>query len=90
MTLYQQYEKKIERITLGFQDVHETNHNIILGANIIKESMATMVQEIGFRGFIDIPEGQALEINRSIVYVYRIVKRIASQTLPNIKDDIKN
>ena len=71
--------EKIKQITLGFQDVHGTPYNIILGANIIKESMAAMVQEI-----ID-PESQS---NHSAM-PYHIVKRIASQMSLEIKDDIK-
>lgn len=73
------HEKRIERITLEFQDVHGTPYDIILGANIIKESMAAMVQEI-----ID-SESQS---NHSAM-PYHIVKRIASQMSPEIKDDIK-
>lgn len=71
--------KKIKQITLGFQDVHGTSYNIILGANIIKESMAAMVQEI-----ID-PESQLSHL----AMPYHIVERIASQITPKIKDDTK-
>ena len=73
------HKRKIERITLEFHDVHGTLHNVILGANIIKESMAAMIQEI-----ID-PESQSSHL----AMPYHIVERIASQITPKIKDNTK-
>lgn len=73
------HKKRIERITLRFRDVHGKFLEKIFGARIIKESMAAMFQEIIH------PESQS---NHSTM-PYHIVKRIASQISPKIKDDTK-
>lgn len=73
------HEKRIERITLGFRDVHGELQEKTFGANIIKESMAAMFQEIIH------PESQL----DHWAMPYHIVKRIASQISPKIKDDTK-
>lgn len=71
--------RKVERIILEFQDIHGVSQKKILGAYIIKESMAAMVQEIIH------PESQSDHSEMP----YHIVKRIASQISPKIKDDTK-
>lgn len=73
------YGMKIKRTSLGFKDNHGISHEITLGANIIKESMAAMMQEI-------IDSGS--QLNHSTV-PYCIVERLASQSAPQIKDDVK-
>lgn len=73
------HQKNIDRITLVFEDAHGITQEIILGANIIKESMAAMVQEIIH------PQSQS----NHLAMPYHIVKRIASQISPNIEGDTK-
>lgn len=73
------HKKRIERITLRFRDVHGELQEKIFGAYIIKESMAAMFQEIIH------PESQS----DHLAMPYHIVKRIASQISPKIKDDTK-
>lgn len=71
--------KRLERISLTFKDVQGRNQKIILGANIIKESMAAMVQEI-----ID-PASK----DTHIAIPYHVVARLAAQYAPNIANDNK-
>ncbi len=71
--------KRLERISLTFKDVQGRNQKIILGANIIKESMAAMVQEM-----ID-PASK----DTHIAIPYHVVARLAAQYAPNIANDNK-
>lgn len=70
---------QVKRMTLTFKDISGVQQEIILGAHIIKESMAAMLQEV-----IN-PGSQA---GHDIV-PYHVVQRIANQIAPNIKDDVK-
>lgn len=71
--------KRLQRISLTFKDVQGRSQEIILGANIIKESMAAMVQEI-----ID-PASK--DTHKAIPY--HVVSRLAAQYAPNIANDNK-
>lgn len=71
--------KNVERISISFKDIHGCSQKIILGANIIKESMAAMVQEI-----ID-PASKDTHVS----IPYHVVSRLAARYAPNIADDNK-
>ena len=71
--------KSVERISISFKDIHGRSQKIILGANIIKESMAAMVQEI-----ID-PASKDTHVS----IPYHVVSRLAARYAPNIADDNK-
>lgn len=71
--------KNLDRISLTFKDVQGRSQKIILGANIIKESMAAMVQEM-----ID-PASK----DTHIAIPYHVVSRLAAQYAPNIANDNK-
>ena len=71
--------KRLQRISLTFKDVQGRSQEIILGANIIKESMAAMVQEM-----ID-PASK--DTHKAIPY--HAVSRLAAQYAPNIANDNK-
>ena len=73
------YGQRVERISLSFKDVQGRSQKIILGANIIKESMAAMVQEI-----ID-PASKDTHVS----IPYHVVSRLAARYAPNIADDNK-
>ena len=71
--------KNIERISISFKDIQGRNQKMVLGAKIIKESMAAMVQEL-----ID-PASK----DTHITIPYHVVSRLASQYAPNIANDNK-
>lgn len=72
-------DKRVERISLTFKDTQGRNQEIILGANIIKESMAALVQEL-----IN-PASQ----DDHMTIPYHVVSRLATQYAPNIANDYK-
>ena len=71
--------RKIERISISFRDIQGRSQKIILGANIIKESMAALIQEIINPG---------AQKDHSAV-PYHVVSRLAAKYAPNIAYDIK-
>lgn len=73
------HSKKIERISISFKDVQGRSQNIVLGANIIKESMAAMVQEI--------INPASKDSHKAIPY--HVVSRLSVKYAPNIADDSK-
>lgn len=73
------FGQRVERISLSFNDVQGRSQKIILGANIIKESMAAMVQEI-----IDSDSKDT-----HVTIPYHVVSRLAAHYAPNIAEDNK-
>lgn len=71
--------KEIERISISFNDVHGVNKKIVLGAKIIKESMAAIIQEMINPASNDKHEA----------IPYHVVSRLATQYAPNIAKDNK-
>lgn len=71
--------KRVERISLTFKDIQGHSQEIILGANIIKESMAALVQELINPASKD----------DHMAIPYHVVSRLATQYAPNMANDYK-
>ena len=71
--------KRIDRISISFTDIQGNSQKIVLGAHIIKESMAAIVQEL-----ID-PTSN----DKHDAIPYQVVSKLATRYAPNIAKDNK-